>query len=253
MGLPFSAVFKGIGRGAAQIVAAGFETPITVIQPLRLREFTMAITSHRAPAFISPETHSDSNGRQAGLSRYEPRELMVAASEAMLVVVIAAVAMWAHHSLSSERSMTAAAAAASSPVSSSASMPMSAQLQAWRAEAEPSINALVTARGNIAVTAARHDIAGTAVACQTAGGAITSSRQHMPSPDPELTASFQQAIASYQVGLSYCISGAHNQDAASLRQAAGYFSQGDAALQSAMNILRRGQSVDTAHSPVLFT
>ena len=214
----------------------------------------MAITSHRAPARLLPENDSDSNARPR---RYEPRELIIAASEAMLVVLIAALATWAHHSLSTARSTTPAAAAATSPSRSSASlpasMPMSVQLRAWRTEAEPSINALMTARGNIAATAAKHDLAGTAVACRTAGGAITNSRQHLPSPDPDLNAALEQAITSYQAGLGYCLAGAHNQDAASLRQAAAFFNQGDTALQSAIDILEHGQSVGTPNSPMLFT
>lgn len=161
------------------------------------------VLSTQEPAWIRPTTD-----RQASSSSQEGAnwraKVVLATSWAVLAVVIAVLSTWAHHSLSTARSAkttTAAGPPASASAPPPTSVPMRMQLRAWLAEAEPSINALVTVRDNIAAAAARKDVTGTGVACRTAGGAVANSQQHMPSPDPALNAALQQAIIGYQAGL----------------------------------------------------
>ncbi len=168
----------------------------------------------------------------------------LAAGGALLVAVIAVLSAWAHHSLSAGRSARSTAAGTPSP-------PAIEQLRAWLSDAESSINALTTARDNIAVAAIRNDLAATGVACQTAGAAVVNSQQHLPSPEPALNTALHQAIGKYQTGLGYCLSGARSQDAALLAKAAAYFNDGDTDLQAAMNFLDRNLSAPAPGSAVL--
>jgi hypothetical protein len=177
--------------------------------------------------------------------RYQCHELVAAAGGAALLVVIAVLSAWAHYSLSTVRPAspnTAATPPASAFAPPLNSPPMRVQLRAWLTKAEPSINALVIARDNIAAAAAQDDIAATGAACQTAAGVVANSQQQMPSPDPALNSALQQAINSYQVGIRYCISGTQNQDAKDIEQAATYINQGNTDLQAAVDILERDLS-----------
>jgi hypothetical protein len=175
---------------------------------------------------------------------HRARERALSASGAVLVAVIAVLSAWAHHSSSSGRSARPTANA-------KPPKPALEQLREWLSDAEPSINALTTARDNIAVAATQKDLAATGAACQTAGAAVVNSQQHLPSPEPALNTALHQAIGKYQAGLGYCLSGSRSQDAAQLAQAAAYFNDGDTDLQAAMNFLDRNLSADPPGSAVL--
>jgi hypothetical protein len=185
------------------------------------------------------------------MARYQRHELVAAASGAMLVVVVALLAAWAHHSLSTSRPAasntaavlpTSAASAGRLPAAS-----LRVQIRAWLDDAEPSIDALVVAGDNVVAIATRGDIAGTGTACQTAGDALASAQQHLPSPDLTLNAVLQQAFELYQAGIHHCISGTQNQDAIGIGQGTGFIDQGKILLQKAFDIVR----ADLAESDVL--
>ena len=170
---------------------------------------------------------------------YQRHELVAAAAGAVLLVVIGALSGWAHYSLSTARPVLAntAATTQASAATPLASPPMRAQMRTWLTPAQPSINALLTARHEITSAAAIDDIDGTGAACQTADGAVTSVQHHLPSPDPALSAALQRAMNSYRVGLGYCIAGAQNQDGNDIEHAVTYINQGNAGLQAAMDLL----------------
>jgi hypothetical protein len=174
--------------------------------------------------------------KPAGDQRHE---LIAAAAGAVLLVVIGVLSGWAHYSLSTARPVLAntAATTRASAATPLASPPMRTQMRTWLTPAEPSINALLTARHEITSAAAIDDIAGTGAACQTADGAVTSVQHHLPSPDPALTAALQRAMNTYRVGLGYCITGAQNQDGNDLEHAVTYINQGNAGLQAAVDLL----------------
>jgi hypothetical protein len=160
---------------------------------------------------------------------------------AVLVVAIAVLSAWAHNSLSTTPGAPNAAAKPSAITSAApfTPPPTRVQLRTWLTRAEPSIHALVTARREIASAAANHDITGTGAACRTADGAVANLQHHLPSPDPMLDASLQQAISAYRMGVRYCISGVQNNDADDIEQAATYFDQGNADLEAAVDIPER--------------
>ena len=157
-------------------------------------------------------------------SRYQREQRFTIVSWAALTVFGALLA--ACNSWSTER-----ADESSPPVAPSMSM------HAWLDESQPSINVLVNARDNIAAAASRRDIPGTGIACQTATDAVANLRIHMPSPEAAVNQSLQQAISSYTAGLPSCISASRAVDGEGMQRAASYISQGDHAMQSALDVL----------------
>jgi hypothetical protein len=110
-------------------------------------------------------------------------------------------------------------------------------MHAWLDQSGHSIDDLVGARNSIAAAASRRDIPATGAACQSATGAVENLRQHLPSPKAVLNHTLQQAISSYTAGFPYCTSAARTAGGEGLQQAADLISAGDAAMQSALDIL----------------
>lgn len=201
----------------------------------------MALSSPQAATARSSPRHRA--GAPCTSARRQRR--IAAASGAVLVAVIGVLAVWAHHSLSAaqpDSAQTAAAPPASALATSTMAPPMRAQLHAWLLETEPSINAVISTRDEIAVSAADDDIAATGMACRAADGAVTSLQHHLPSPDPALSAALQHAVDSYRLGLRHCLAGVQDHDADDIVRAAAYIDQANAHLRAAIDILERDLS-----------
>jgi hypothetical protein len=181
--------------------------------------------------------------------RYQRHELIAAASGAVLVALIAVLSVWAHHSLSTSRpaarNTTAVLPASAASAAPLPSPPLRVQLRGWLDEAEPSINALVVAVDNFVATADRPDIAGTGTACRTAAGALASAQQYLPSPDPALNITLQQAFNDYQAGIRCCTLGTKFHAATDIGHAADFIDQGKIVLQNAFDILEADLSADS--------
>lgn len=111
-------------------------------------------------------------------------------------------------------------------------------MHVWLSQSEPSIKDLVTARNNIAAAAAQRDLTRTGTACRAATGAVANLHLRMPSPEPTLTNSLQQAIDSYQIGLPYCISATQTRGGEGMQRAAAYITEGDGAMRAALDFLQ---------------
>jgi hypothetical protein len=160
-------------------------------------------------------------------SRYERDQQITLTGLVALLIVIAALASWAYCKSSARQ-----ADSANNPAAHGATtMPQ------WLADAEPSINALVAARQEIAAAAAKGDLAATGAACRTASGAAAHLHRQMPSPTPMLTTTLQRALSSYDLGLPYCISATEANDGHGLQRAADYISEGDATMRVAIGFL----------------
>lgn len=208
---------------------------------------------HRAAVRSRPKTRASAPGKPA---KYQRHELIAAVCGAVLLAVIGVLSGWAHHSLSSARPaspITAATPPASGLATPPTVPPIHVQLRSWLAQAEPSINALITARDEIVSSAANDDIVGTGAACQTAQGAVASLQHHLPSPDQALNTTLQQAISSYRVGLPYCIVGVQNRDANNIERAATYLRHANADLQAAVDILERDLPDSEPRDPQVMT
>ena len=161
-------------------------------------------------------------------SRYQREQRIMMASWAVFAVIGAILAS-AYLHWSSTRS--AISGDATPPIAPTPS------IHAWLDRSERVINDVIAARNAIAAAAAHHDIAGTGTACQTATGAIAHLHQQMPSPEPVLNSTLQQAISDYSTGLHYCISAGRTADGEGLPRAATYISQGDDAMRVVLDIL----------------
>jgi hypothetical protein len=168
-------------------------------------------------------------------SRYQ-REQRITVTSWAVFAVIGAIVAWAYLHWSAARSVTFGDDA----TPPSAPMP---SIHGWLDRSERLINDVVAARNGIATAAAHQDIAGTGAACQTATGAIAHLHQEMPSPEPLLNSTLQQAISDYSTGLPYCISASRTEDGDGLHRAASYISQGDDAMRAVLDIL--GNESDT--------
>jgi hypothetical protein len=174
-----------------------------------------------------------SGPRKSG--RYQRDQRIAATGTVVLLVITVALSAWMYQKTSTAQRDSPDSAATAPP-----SAPTSAvrvQLRAWLTQSEPLINALVIARNNIAAAAAERDIPGTGAACQTASGAVADLHRQLPSPEPTLNSTFQQAISSYKLGLPYCIGTTHVQEGSGLQQAATFITQGDTAMRAALDFL----------------
>ncbi|BBX61689.1 hypothetical protein MSAS_08630 [Mycobacterium saskatchewanense] len=165
-------------------------------------------------------------------------ELIAAAGGATVLAVVGLFSGWANHSLTSARPVaaTTAPAAPADTMVPAAPSPMRVPLRTWLSQAEPSIDALLTARQSIASAAANNDIARTGATCESAKDAVGALQHALPSPDARLNNAFQQAINRYGVGLQYCTAGAQNRDARDMAQAATYIRQANGELQAAVDL-----------------
>jgi hypothetical protein len=212
----------------------------------------MATSSrHRAPVRSARRRGANP---PVGQGRYQRHELAAVAGGIVLVVVIAVLSGWAHYSLSAVRPASphaAAAAPASGLAPPPLTVPPSPPMRAWFNEAKPSIDALVVAGDEIVAAATQGDMAATGAACRTAAGAVANLQEHLPSPDPALNTALQQAITNYQVGIRYCISGTHNQDAVKIGEAKVYIDQGNTDLRTAVDIIESDLSSEARGTSVL--
>jgi hypothetical protein len=165
--------------------------------------------------------------RTVSNSRYQ-RDQRIAATGTVILLLVTAAISW----LLDYRPDPPESAATSLPTASAP------PLHVWLAESESSINDLVSARNNIAAAAAKRDLTRTGAACRAATGAVANLHLQMPSPEPMLTSSLQQAIESYEIGLPYCISATQSRDGEGMQRAAAYITRGDAAMRAALDTLQ---------------
>lgn len=173
-------------------------------------------------------------------STYERDQRIALTGLVALLMVIAGFASWAYCKSSARQ-----ADSINNPAAREATMPQ------WLAESEPSINALVAARQEIATAAAKGDLAATGAACRTASGAAAHLHRQMPSPTPMLTTTLQRALSSYDLGLPYCISATQANDGHGLQRAADYISEGDATMRVAIGFLGHDDDTEPASRGVL--
>jgi hypothetical protein len=161
------------------------------------------------------------------ITRYERDQQVALAGLIALLIVIAVMASWAYSKSAARQANLVNSSVAPAPLT----MPQ------WLAESEPSINALVAARQDIAAAAAKGDLAATSAACRTATAAAAHLHRQLPSPTPALTTTLQRALSSYDLGLPYCMSAARTNDGHGLQRAADYIAEGDAVLRVAIGFL----------------
>lgn len=172
--------------------------------------------------------------------RYERDQQIALAGLIALLIVIAVMASWAYATSSARQ-----ADLVNSSAAPALTMPQ------WLDESEPSINALVAARQDIAAAAAKGDLAATGAACRSASTAAAHLHRQMPSPTPALTTTLQRALSSYDLGLPDCISAAQANDGHGLQRAADYIAEGDAVMRVAIGFLGHDSDLEPVSQGVL--
>lgn len=182
------------------------------------------------------------------MSPYRHELRVTAASWVGLSVIAVVILAVVHYRCSAGRSEPPDTAAM--PSSAFAS-PMRLTLPAWLTESEPSIDDVVAARNNIAAAAARHDVAKTGAACRSASSAVAKLRQQLPGPEPVLNSTLRHAVDGYEMGLPFCVSAARDFDAAGMKRAATYITQGDDAMRAALDMVGHNSGISTPDLGIL--
>jgi hypothetical protein len=91
----------------------------------------------------------------------------------------------------------------------------------------------------VSEAAKHHNITAMGIFCQQAHDANDELQQHMPSPDPELTAALQTAISDYDAGTHLCTAAVENDNLDYLDQGSHVLADANKDMNTAVEILRR--------------
>jgi hypothetical protein len=119
---------------------------------------------------------------------------------------------------------------------------------AWHQETLAPMQEIDDAMGKISNAAKLGDLTTMGIACQHAHDATEQLQQHMPSPDPDLTAALQQAISDYNSATQICTTAVENNNLNDFAQGSDILSEANKYMDTAVSILRRdlGQPPDSS-------
>lgn len=113
------------------------------------------------------------------------------------------------------------------------------QLNAWLAELEAPLDALLVQRDNMSIAASTADMAGIQRACEAGRATLPRLQKLLPSPEPALTIALQQVIDDYRFGFTYCLTGILHEDTSAIELAAVYLHRANNDLRTMMAIIAR--------------
>jgi hypothetical protein len=102
-----------------------------------------------------------------------------------------------------------------------------------------------------AVIAAIDDLTTMGIACQEQHDAVEQVQQHMPSPDPDLTAQLQKALGDYSTAAAICTTAVENRNLDDFAQGATFLGEANTYMDNATKILDAdlGESSNSAAPP----
>jgi hypothetical protein len=124
-------------------------------------------------------------------------------------------------------------------------------VEAWWETTRVPAQELRDAMGEIAAATDREDpIAAVGIKCQAQHDAIEQFQQHLPSPDPQLTAQLQKALGDYDAAAEICTTAMENLNLDDLAQVGTRIREGNTYMDNAVKILNsdRGESSNPAPS-----
>jgi hypothetical protein len=126
--------------------------------------------------------------------------------------------------------------------------PLRDMISAWHQETLAPMQELGDAMGKISTASKAGDLTTMGITCQRAHDATEQLQQHMPSPDPDLTAALQKAISDYNSAMQICTTAVENNNLTDFAQGSDLLSEANNYLDTAVSILRRdlGQSSDSS-------
>lgn len=111
-------------------------------------------------------------------------------------------------------------------------------LLAWRDATRVPTQELKDAMGKISTAADVEDLITMGIACQEAHDAVGDYQQHMPSPDPQLTAALQKALSDYDAAARICTTAVENRNIDDFKQGGALIREGNTYMEDALNVLQ---------------
>lgn len=112
-------------------------------------------------------------------------------------------------------------------------------VDAWWETTQVPAQELRDAMNKIATAADLGDPTTMGINCQEAKNAVEGFQQHLPSPDPDLTAQLQKALSDYSAAAAICTTAVENHNFDDLAQAGNLIREGNTYMDNATNILQR--------------
>jgi hypothetical protein len=124
-------------------------------------------------------------------------------------------------------------------------------LRAWHEATLVPAQEVRDAMGKAATAAEAYDLTSMGIDCQEAHDAVEQFQQHMPSPDPALTAQLQKALSDYNAAAAICTTAVENHNIDDFAQGGTLISEANTYMDNAVKILDTdlGESSSSAAPP----
>jgi hypothetical protein len=124
-------------------------------------------------------------------------------------------------------------------------------IRAWHNATLVPLQEIHDAADKIVKAAEAFDLVTMGIACQEQHDAVDQVQQHMPSPDPDLTAQLQKALSDYSTAAAICTTAVENRNLDDFGQAATFVHEANTHMDQAANILDSdlGQPSNSAAPP----
>jgi hypothetical protein len=138
--------------------------------------------------------------------------------------------------------------ATAEPTTTTTTPPLRDAVSAWQQETLAPMQELGDAMDKISNASKAGDLTTMGITCQHAHDATEQLQQHMPSPDPDLTAALQKAISDYNSATQICTTAVENNNLTDFAQGSDLLGEANNYMDTAVSILRRdlGQSSDSS-------
>jgi hypothetical protein len=110
-------------------------------------------------------------------------------------------------------------------------------IRAWHNAALVPLQEIHDAADKIVKAAEAFDLVTMGIACQEQHDAVEQVQQHMPSPDPDLTAQLQKALSDYSTAAAICTTAVENRNFDDFGQATTFVSEANSHMDQASSIL----------------
>jgi hypothetical protein len=130
------------------------------------------------------------------------------------------------------KTVTATAAPTTTPTTSQQDA-----IRAWHNATLVPLQEIRDAADKIVKAAEAFDLTTMGIACQEQHDAVEQVQQHMPSPDPDLTAQLQKALSDYSTAAAICTTAVENRNLDDFAQGATYLGEANTYMDNATKIL----------------
>jgi hypothetical protein len=130
------------------------------------------------------------------------------------------------------KTVTATAAPSTTPTTSQQDA-----MRTWHNAALVPLQEIRDAANEIVKAAEAFDLTSMGIACQKQHDAVEQAQQHMPSPDPDLTAQLQKALSDYSAATTICTTAVANRNLDDFAQGATLIDEANTYMDNAVKVL----------------